>query len=99
MRYRTRTNGVSERLDGIPGFWVLVSFQAPRSRLTRYVRRVRELRQNVRSAFFSPLVDPPPGFVLTQSTRRHLFLFFFDNRYGRFSKSIRPDEVGPYLPF
>jgi hypothetical protein len=93
MRYRTRTNGVSERLDDEPlGFWV---FPAQRLRLTRYVRRVRELRQNVSSAFFLTLVVDPSVFVLTRSfTRRRLFSVF--HRYGRFSKSIRPDEVGPY---
>lgn len=49
--------------------------------LTRYVRRVRELRQNVRLPFsLAPDSDP---------TVRLLY-----HRYGRFSKSIRPDEVG-----
>jgi len=51
MRYRTRTNGVSERLDEEPlgsGFFSCF-VPAQRLRLTRYVRRVRELRQNVSS--------------------------------------------------
>ena len=51
MRYRTRTNGVSERLDEEPlgsGFFSCF-VPAQRLRLTRYVRRVRELCQNVSS--------------------------------------------------
>ena len=61
MRYRTRTNGVSERLERRTlGFWVFSCFVlAQRLRLTRYVRRVRELRQNVSSAFLSHSLSIP----------------------------------------
>ena len=52
MRYRIRTNGVSVclfLLDKPFGFFLFVPSAAVR--LTRYVRRVRELRQNVESPF------------------------------------------------
>jgi hypothetical protein len=54
--------------------------------LTRYVRRVRELRQNVRFPFSHADSDPTVCLLLYHITRIC--------RYGRFSKSIRPDEVG-----
>lgn len=50
--------------------------------LTRYVRRVRELRQDVRFPF-SLAPDSDPTIRLS-----------YYHRYGRFSRSIRPDEVG-----
>ncbi|KAN0113517.1 SprT-like family domain containing protein [Russula decolorans] len=71
-----------ERLDETPrvaGFFFgfCSSITVP---LTRYVRRVRELRQNVRFPF-SLAPDSDPSVCLLY------------HRYGRFSKSIRPDEV------
>ena len=93
MRYRTRTNGVSGRLDDEPlGFWV---FPAQRLRLTRYVRRMRELRQNVSSAFFSHSSSILLS-LFSHDLLHAVVCFLFFHRYGRFSKSIRPDEVGPY---
>lgn len=53
--------------------------------LTRYVRRVRELRQDVRFPSHLPRFRPDCPSLLY-----HITLY----RYGRFSKSIRPDEVG-----
>ena len=66
MKYRIRSNGVS------------VPCSTPTVPLTRYVIRVREMRQNVE--FLQKF----------SRSRSHHFI----GRYGRFSKSIRPDEVG-----
>jgi hypothetical protein len=85
-----------ERLDGTPRVRVeslggfCPSTTVP---LTRYVRRVRELRQNVRLPF--PFLHLPPD---SDPTVRPLLVLYHISRdicrYGRFSKSIRPDEVG-----
>ena len=74
-----------ERLDETPrvaGFLFFGFCSSITVPLTRYVRRVRELRQNVRFPF------------LTCSRFRPECLSLLYHRYGRFSKSIRPDEVG-----
>ncbi|KAH9034187.1 SprT-like family-domain-containing protein [Lactarius pseudohatsudake] len=70
-----------ERLDNVPR----VRCSTPTVLLTRYVLRVRELRQNVES-----LPGPSPSYwvFIPFSFSIHVIC-----RYGRFSKSIRPDEV------
>jgi hypothetical protein len=84
MRYRIPTNGVRAPLGGwrhTLGFF-FPRFPVVTVLLTRYVYRMRELRKDVSSDCSRP--SPPHNRLYQTST----------NRYGRFSRSIRPDEVG-----